>query len=64
MILGIRVKPTNGEAYDVWGYAYWKYVDGQKYWYCAGLSFSDGTVVAMYEIDLTAEQIYRICAVR
>lgn len=65
MIFGIRVQLPDGYPVDVWGYAYWMYVDGQKFWYCVGRSFWDDTVVGVYEIKhLTAEQIYRMCAAR
>lgn len=59
--LGLRIKPTNGTPFDVWGYVTYKDfpVDGRIY-YCAGSSYMEACVDKVYSVEQSAEELYRL----
>jgi len=61
LALGLKIKTSSGETFDVWGVVTYKTfpVDGRIY-YCAGLSYPEACVVEVYTVNQTAEELYKL----
>ena len=61
MSLGLRINPTNGETFDVWGYVTYKdFPDCGRIYYCAGSSYMEACVEKVYSVKQSAEELYRL----
>jgi len=59
--LGLRIKPTNGEPFDVWGIVTYKdFPDCGRIYYCAGSSYMEACVEKVYSVKQSAEELYKL----
>lgn len=59
--LGLRIKPTNGESFDVWGIVTYKdFLDCGRIYYCAGSSYMEACVEKVYSVKQSAEELYKL----